>query len=80
MSKPKIVIEIRGGVLVAVHATQPIEYVLVDYDNIHQGQAPVCEPSCEDRVFGDGYAHTLFTDANDPHEMEVRDELKTIKF
>jgi hypothetical protein len=34
MSNPKIVIEISGGNLQAVHANQDIDYILVDHDNL----------------------------------------------
>ncbi len=31
---PKIIIEVNGGVVNSVFATQPIEYFLVDHDNL----------------------------------------------
>ena len=37
----KILIEISGGVLSAVHASEPdVEVILWDYDNIQAGDAP----------------------------------------
>lgn len=34
---PKIIIEVKGGMVTTVLANTPIEYVLVDWDNINQG-------------------------------------------
>lgn len=82
MSKPKILIEIRGGNVVSVHSTQEIGIVIIDYDNetplrMYNDKADVF---CEDSIFGDGEAHTLFSDSTDPVEIEIREELKRIKF
>lgn len=35
----KLIIEIHGGVLSAVHSTEPVEYFLVDHDNLSMGDA-----------------------------------------
>ena len=37
MDKPKLIIEIRGGVLQTVHANQEIQFIVVDWDNIKDG-------------------------------------------
>ena len=34
---PKIIIEIRGGCLIHIAANMDIEYVLIDHDNIAEG-------------------------------------------
>lgn len=79
----KILIEVRGGNVVAVSATQEdVQLCIVDYDNIDEGNNPVCvsDPLGPDATFEPGKAHELFTDSSDPVEMEVKEELKRIKF
>lgn len=45
----KVIIEIRGGCLAAVHSDKPIEYVLMDWDDIKEGGRDL-EPSPADTV------------------------------
>lgn len=33
----KLIIEIKGGLLQSVYSNEPIEYILVDHDNIEAG-------------------------------------------
>lgn len=40
MENIKVIIEMRGGALTAVYANHPLEYVLVDFDNIYQEEIP----------------------------------------
>lgn len=60
-------------------ANTNIEVCLVDYDNLENGDRlfSVFSP---DFIFEDGMAHERFIDQSDPIEMEVRDDLKRIKF
>ena len=37
MEKPTIIIEIRHGLLRAVHSTEPLFYYVIDWDNIREG-------------------------------------------
>jgi len=77
----KIIIEVKGGTVVAVSSTHEIDIAIVDYDNVQNG-SPAFNGSvlAQDNLFESGKAHELFTDASDPVEMEVKDELKRIKF
>lgn len=38
MKSNRVVIEIEGGNVVAVHASRPLEAILVDWDNIKEGE------------------------------------------
>lgn len=78
----KILIEVRGGNVIAVSASNDIKLVIIDYDNINYGNNPVVisEQLEADAIFEDGKAHELFADSNDTVDREVRDELKRIKF
>ena len=78
----KILIEVKGGSVTAISATEDVQIVIVDYDNSDNGNNPVTpsEVLYPDAIFEDGEAHTLFTDASDPEEMEIKDELKRLKF
>lgn len=78
----KVLIQVRGGNVIHISATEEVKIVIVDYDNSDNGENPVIpsEQLSPDVIFKDGEAHTLFTDETDPVEMEVKDELKRIKF
>lgn len=77
MQRIKVLIEIRGGTLQAVYSNAPFDYVLVDYDNIDAGESPVSEPSQPDVITVDLFA--LYNEP-DPPGIEIREELKRIKF
>lgn len=79
---PKILIEVKGGTVINISATEEVKIVIVDYDNSDNGSNPIMpsDPLYPDAIFKDGEAHTLFTDASDPEEMEIKDELKRLKF
>jgi hypothetical protein len=49
--RPTIIIEIKGGCLTGVHATEEIDYVLLDHDNIEQGDEPTTEMDSQDSKF-----------------------------
>lgn len=76
--KTKVAIEVKNGEVIAVHSTKPIEYVIIDYDGIDNGNTPVSSVFTPDMVSDNIYE--IFTDTSVPVEMEVRDELKRIKF
>lgn len=76
---PRIFIEVRGGTIETVCATQNIDLVIIDYDNIDNGASPVSEVLAPDAIFPPGEAHELFTESGKAEE-EVRDALKLIKF
>ncbi len=80
MSNIKVLIEVRGGTVTTVCATQDIDILIVDWDNIQNGSSPIGDILGPDANFEPGKAHTLFTDSSDPEEMEVRDILKYKKF
>ncbi len=77
----KIIIEVKGGSIIAVHSTKDIDYAIVDYDNVPNG-SPAFNGSIyeQDSLFKSGEAHLQFINESDPSEMEVHDELKRIKF
>lgn len=68
--------------MIHISATEDVQIVIVDYDNSDNGNNPIMpsEPLFPDAIFKDGEAHTLFTDASDHEEMEIKDELKRLKF
>ena len=37
--KPKVIVEISGGVCQAVYSTSPVEVVVRDFDNIKEGDS-----------------------------------------
>ena len=48
MENPVVVIEISGGNLVSVYSDKPIKYVLIDWDNIKEGDSlPQDADSCD---------------------------------
>lgn len=78
--KTKILIEVRGGIVQAVHANQNINIVIVDHDNIDQGQNPIASIQGADLINKNGYIYELFTDQNSRREMDIRNQLKRLKF
>lgn len=76
----KIIIEVNGGLVQAIHSTDPeIQILLIDYDNLTDGDQAAPEVVGPDTVFAGGTAHLLYLD-DDPVSVEIRDELKRIKF
>lgn len=76
METIKVVIEIRGGVLQAVYSNQPLQYVVVDFDNINVGQNPVGEIMQPEIISED--LHTIH--GGNPAGDEIAVELKRIHF
>lgn len=77
--KPKIILTIMGGTLSNVASNQPIDYVLIDHDNISQGGRLV-EQFEQDDTFDDGKAHELYKEPTDTISRGVRRSLKLINF
>jgi len=74
----KVLIYVEGGNVQMVAASESIDLVIVDRDNQDCGDDPVFR--CEvDNIQEDGSFHELF-DFNDNSDIEIRDELKRIKF
>ena len=80
MSKVKIIIELKNGYLGSVSSSQEIDIVIIDHDNIDKGEPPVKDILQQDAIFLPGEAYKLYTDASDPRDMEIREELKRIHF
>lgn len=77
----KIIIQVGGGIVQAVCANTEVDIAIVDYDEADSGKPPFNGSIYQqDSLFKDGKAHELFTNAADPVEMEIKDELKRIKF
>jgi hypothetical protein len=78
MKPTKIVIEVRGGTIQAVHANhKAVKIVIVDFDNIDQGQNPVGVVQSPDSV------HDPVCNAfgkEDAQVIEVHEMLKGLKF
>jgi hypothetical protein len=73
----RILIEIRGGNIQNIIANENVEIVIVDYDNMKCGDAPVFKSFYEPDVITEtGTFYQQFTDERDPMDMEVRDELR----
>lgn len=75
----KIIIEVRGGTVQCISANRNCDIIIVDYDNIDNGESPVSGVLAQDATFQDGEAYQLFTEPG-KQEEEVRDELKRIHF
>lgn len=77
--KPKILITFRGGEVVNVNTNMDADIVIVDFDVLDQGNSPVSAILAPDSI-SPGPFYQDFTDEQDPEEVEVRDELKRLKF
>ncbi len=76
-AKPKLVVTARGGVIVNFIATQDMDIIIVDMDEIAVGKDPVSDVLSPD--FIDEKPHLSFTDS-DPVSTEIRENLKAKKF
>jgi len=74
----KVLIYVEGGNVQMVAASETIDLVIVDRDNIDAGDEPVgqYEP---DTIQESGTFHELFT-SDDKPDREIHDELKRLKF
>jgi hypothetical protein len=79
MSKVRVFVETRGGVIQTVCASKNIKIVIIDYDNIDNGASPVSEVLAPDAIFLPGEAHELFTEPG-LAESEVKEAMKRLKF
>jgi hypothetical protein len=70
-----VLIEIRGGNIQMIIASEQINFVIIDHDNADAGDPPVAFAGA-DRVVPEGEFYQEYTDESDPREMEIRDELK----
>lgn len=71
----KLLMEVKGGVIVRTVSTAPLEFVIVDWDLLDDGTEPctgIAQPV--DEVVENLYE--AYDDAIDPPEIEVRDILK----
>lgn len=78
--RTKVLVTLRGGMIEEMYANNEIELVVVDYDLVDHGESPVSTPHVS--YYSDEHVgfSGLFTDTSDPVEMEIRDELKRLKF
>jgi len=73
----RILIQVSGGNIQNIIANENVEIVIVDYDNMEKGDAPDFSSFYEpDSIMETGTFYQQFTDASEPMDMEVRDELK----
>lgn len=77
MNKTKVIIETRGGVLVAVYSNTPLDYILIDHDLTELGENPVHAPGEPDQVHP--VLYELF-DSDTPAGLEIREDLKRFHF
>lgn len=77
----KLLIEVRGGNIVSVTCSREIDVVIIDYDNLADGDSDISElavqknpPETRIRRFYD-----LFSD-KDRLTQEIRERLKELKF
>ena len=73
----RILIEVSGGNIQRILATETCNVVIIDHDNIEAGDPPVVE-TFPDQTMIEGTFHEAFYDESDPQTMEVRDELKRL--
>ena len=74
----RILIEVSGGNIQRILATETCNIVIIDHDNIEAGDSPVVE-TFPDQTMIEGTFYQAFCDESDPQTMEVRDELKKRK-
>ena len=74
----KIIIEVRGGNVVAVSSSEDVDIVIVDYDSPENGDDLIKGVYGQDALFESGKAHWLFAD--DLTDMAVCKFLKEINF
>ena len=76
----KVLIYVKEGMVHAVYSNNPdIKIVVVDEDNnCDEKYGFISEPYEPDAVFKNLYE--AFTDETNPVDMEIRDELKRLKF
>jgi hypothetical protein len=81
MTDVKVLIQIKGGKIIHVSSNDlNLEYVIIDYDNVEQGESPVSQVYGTDSAYEKGKFHELFIDASDPVEMEIKAALKSTHF
>jgi hypothetical protein len=83
-NKIKILLSVRGGVIQEIHSNQDpenVEIVIVDWDNVDVGESAIhpVEPIHNPKSKFEN-AWELYTDEDDVAEMEVREDLKRLKF
>lgn len=76
--KPKILICIKDGMVESISANMDCDIVIVDYDCFQDGDDQVSGIINPDAISENIYE--LFTDQSMPQDMEIRDELKRLKF
>ena len=72
----RILIELSEGTIQNIVSTEPVEIIIVDWDNIDCGEEPIFKSEPE-HIRKAGTFYELF-DVNDLHSKEVRDELKRL--
>jgi hypothetical protein len=75
--KTKVLIQIEGGIIQAIHANKDMEIVIADFDLIDIGKNPVDTIISPDSIVENMYE--LFNDSTSNREMEVREQLKRLK-
>jgi len=81
MERTKVLITVENGIITNISSNkdgEEIQIVIVDYDNLENGGDVVSGILAPDDVIDDLY--TLFTDENDPMNVEIHDELKRLHF
>lgn len=74
----RILIEISGGNIQRILASETCNVVIIDHDNADAGDKPVVD-TLPDQTMIEGTFYQAFTDESDPREMEIHDELKKRK-
>ena len=73
----RILIEVSGGNIQRILATETCNIVIIDHDNIEAGDPPVVE-TFPDKTIPEGKFYQEYTDENDPREVEIHDALKRL--
>lgn len=75
---PKIVIQVDGGNISGIYANRDIKIVVIDNDNAEEGNGTGISEILEPDAIS-ASLHELYID-NEPRTIEIRDELKRLKF
>lgn len=74
----RILIEVSGGNIQRILASETCNVVIIDHDNADAGDPPVVE-TFPDGTMIEGTFYQAFCDESDPRAMEIRDELKKLR-
>lgn len=77
MEQVKLIIEMKGGQMQSLYSNTTLDYLIINHDEKDRGKSPLSEIQHPDIVYP--LLHELY-DTDTPSGLEIRDELKRLKF